>query len=163
MNTGRFRNHLAALILVILAIGLSRSEAVIMTKGKFKILEVSPWKIEIIEGLEGHEEHTGLPLVTPDKWICRGAAPTEADMGKVFEFEGYIPDIGGVYGFVTEDEVFHFRSKWSAPFQEAGADAVKREGLVKKLGGRRGLLLLAVVTLIVGVIVARSAGRNAGS
>jgi len=163
MITGWSGRILGLLVVAAFVPGAERADAMILTKGTFKIVEVSPWKIEIVDGLKGHEEQTGLPFVTPDKWICRGAAPKEADRGKVFEFEGYIPDMGGQYGFATKDEHFHFTSMWSMPPPESGADGIKRDGLIRKLVGVNSLALLAVFVVIVAVVIVRRGGNNAGS
>ena len=97
--------------LLILSLGPSAFGA-IFWKGKFKVISVHPWKIEIIESFHGSttnvieprlssSDKTGLPSVTADDWICVGRNITESDVGQIYEFIGTIPDIGGSYSFYS--------------------------------------------------------------
>ena len=93
-------------------------EGAIMWEGKFRVNSVAPWDISIIEGhtsaprLPLRSEKTGLPEVRPSHWVCTGRVPSDSDVGKVYEFWGVIPDIGGHYSFGSKEASLSFRSKW---------------------------------------------------
>jgi serine/threonine protein kinase len=104
--------------IVLTALLLQTASGAIFWGGKFTVESVDPWKIKIVESYTGaptlplRNEETGLPEVTEDRWVCVGRLPAESDVGRIYEFIGVIPDIGGAYSFESREQSLAFRSKW---------------------------------------------------
>lgn len=107
------------LLLLLVLLTVQPAAGAILWYGTFRVESASPWKITIVEShtraptLPLRSEKTGLPTVSADHWVCTGRLPEASDVGKVYEFVGMIPDIGGHYSFESDEQSLAFRSKWS--------------------------------------------------
>jgi hypothetical protein len=124
-------------------------------EGRLRLQEVSPWKIEILEGFEGYEgeDDLGFPILTPEKWDCKGQLPGDELRGLELEFWGYIPNDGGGGWFSVEfdhgESSYQFTSKYIVPSILEGTE--------------NGALLLAIGIAVASFVRVRRGGQGAPS
>lgn len=135
------RNVTIAITMALTLLAVTEATAVAIWTGSFRVVQANPWNIEIIGGMQGHPSKTGLPHVTPDKWECTGRKPTRADVGKTFEFVGYLPDFGGAYSFSSMEGGFSFKSKYSMPNQWVA------EGFIEELERKSHIFGITILIL----------------
>jgi hypothetical protein len=138
-------------------------------EGRLRLQEVSPWKIEILEGFEGYEGEDDLdfPILTPEKWDCKGQLPGDELRGLELEFWGYIPNDGGGGWFSVEfdhgESSYQFTSKYIVPSILEGTEN-KDSGIARGfLTWTNGALLLAIGIAVASFVRVRRGGQGAPS
>lgn len=117
-----------------------------------QVVSIDPWELELWEASETGQfprfqtEENGLPSVTPERWRNAGRPLVPEDVGQTFECDLWIPDMGGPFRILNEDESIEFHTKWEMSIHPDAEDLAMQTAL---------FAAMVIMTLVFVVLGAR--------